>query len=244
MNTNTSTILLIDDDEELCEAVATYLSQHDYHVEVAHAPSVAYQSILKKQPDLILLDIMLPEEDGFEVCKKLVADTDKFGYIPIIMLTARGDVFDRVVGLEIGASDYLAKPFEPRELLARIRSTLRQTSLIKTKRLSTEKDSSNATGLFLDPQANQVWLDGNMLNLTGMEYSLLSLFYQNPGTIISRDQIMDHLRGTDASIYSRAIDALVKRLRKKLQDESHHPRFIKTAWGRGYEFLGSGSESK
>lgn len=238
MNNKNQTILLLDDDEELCEAVSTYLSQNNYTVVVAHAPSVAYQIILKNKPDLILLDVMLPEEDGFNVCKKLVTDTDQYGFSPIIMLTARGDVFDRVIGLEIGASDYLPKPFEPRELLARIRSTLRQATLIKSSHITIEKNTVPSIGLFLDTQTNQVWLDGNLLNLTGMEYSLLSLFFQKPGTIINRDQIMDHLRGTDANIYSRAIDALVKRLRKKLKDESQKPRFIKTVWGRGYEFLG------
>ena len=230
---------MIDDDEELCEAVSTYLARHDYVVELAHAPSVAYELIAKKTPDLILLDIMLPEEDGFDVCKKLVSKMDVHGYIPIIMLTARGDVFDRVVGLELGASDYLPKPFEPRELLARIRSILRQTALAR----ATRKDSANivvipSQGLFFDHLTKQVWLDNQQLKLTAMEYSLLKLFVSQERNIISRDQIMDHLRGTDANIYSRAIDALVKRLRKKLGDESNSPRFIKTVWGRGYEFLG------
>jgi len=249
MNNNKQTILLIDDDEELCEALSTYLSNNNYNVRVAHLPSAAYQIINKNKPDLILLDVMLPEEDGFEVCKKLVTNADKYGFIPIIMLTARGDVFDRVVGLEIGASDYLPKPFEPRELLARIRSSLRHTALInsnKTKPHQIETALKETTvapiGLFLDAKTNQVWLDGKQLNLTNMEYSLLSLFIQQPNTIISRDQIMDHLRGTDANIYSRAIDSLVKRLRKKINDESHQPRFIKTIWGRGYEFLGTGNE--
>ncbi len=234
MDNKTKTILLIDDDVELCEAVSTYLIRHDYQVKLAHAPSVAYTLIRESHPDLILLDIMLPEEDGFEVCKKLVSDTQTFGTIPIIMLTARGDVFDRIVGLEIGASDYLPKPFEPRELLARIRSTLRHTTL--THKNSNEISMPSA-GLYLNAQTQQVWLDGDLLELTAMEYSLLILLYSQPGTIFSRDQIMDHLRGTDASIYSRAIDALVKRLRKKLGDETQQPRFIKTVWGRGYELL-------
>ena len=241
------TILIIDDDEELCEAMSTYLARYDYRVITAYAPSIAYKLILEKQPDLILLDIMLPEEDGFEVCKKLVAGMDKYGYIPIIMLTARGDVFDRVVGLEIGASDYMPKPFEPRELLARIRSTLRQTALLnvndKNEGDKLVSPQAPTTGLLIDYQTQQVWLDGGLLKLTSMEYALLSLFYKQTGSIISRDQIMDHLRGTDASIYSRAIDALVKRLRKKLNDESQKPRFIKTVWGRGYEFLGSGLDN-
>lgn len=231
---NQQTILLIDDDEELCEAVSTYLIRHSYVVKTALAPSIAYELILENQPDLILLDIMLPEEDGFEVCKKLVAATDTFGTIPIIMLTARGDVFDRVVGLEIGASDYLPKPFEPRELLARIRSTLRQASLQQKE----PENTPPSKGLYLNQKTQKIWLDNRLLELTAMEYSLLTLFYNQPNTVLSRDQIMDHLRGTDASIYSRAIDALVKRLRKKLNDETQNPRFIKTVWGRGYEFLG------
>ena len=257
MDNKKQTILLIDDDEELCEAMSTYLSRYDYDVVTALAPSIAYKLILKKQPNLILLDVMLPEEDGFEVCKKLVANTDKYGCIPIIMLTARGDVFDRVVGLEIGASDYMPKPFEPRELLARIRSTLRQTALLitNTNNISINTNANDITkakatsstppskGLLLDSTTQQVWLDGELLKLTGMEYALLSLFYKQTGAIISRDEIMDYLRGTEASIYSRAIDALVKRLRDKLKDGSQQPRFIKTVWGRGYEFLGNGLDS-
>jgi len=237
MSESKQTILLIDDDEELCEAVSTYLARHDYQVKTALAPSIGYKLILENQPDLILLDVMLPEQDGFEVCKKLVAETETFGTIPIIMLTARGDVFDRVVGLEIGASDYLPKPFEPRELLARIRSTLRQASLLN-KEQQKEVESVPKEGLYVNLQSQQVWLDGVLLELTAMEYALLTLFYSQPNTIFSRDQVMDHLRGTDASIYSRAIDALVKRLRKKLGDETQKPRFIKTVWGRGYEFIG------
>lgn len=237
-NMNSNQILLIDDDEELCEAVSTYLGRHGYQVKTALAPSIAYKLILKNQPDLILLDVMLPEQDGFEVCKKLVAETNIFGIIPIIILTARGDVFDRIVGLEMGASDYLPKPFEPRELLARIRSTLRQTTLATKNQHKQLKNTPPSKGLYLNQQTQQVWLDGGLLELTAMEYALLALFYKQPNSIISRDQIMDHLRGTDACIYSRAIDALVKRLRKKLGDERQNPRFIKTVWGRGYEFIG------
>ena len=245
MNDKKDTILLIDDDEELCEAIGTYLKRHNYNVEFAHVPSKAYELISSNRPDLILLDIMLPEEDGFEVCKKLVSQVDVYGYIPIIMLTARGDVFDRVVGLEIGASDYLPKPFEPRELLARIRSTLRQTSFARDQRTKKSQTVVIPTrGIYIEEQAQQVWLDGQLLKLTAMEYSLLNLFVSLKGNIISRDQIMDYLRGSDASVYSRAIDALVKRLRKKLGDDSNSPRFIKTIWGRGYEFLGCDLKSE
>ena len=242
VNNKKDMILLIDDDEELCEAVSTYLARYNYDVEIAYAPSFAYKLIIQKKPDLILLDVMLPEQDGFEVCKKLVAETDIYGYTPIIMLTARGDIFDRVVGLEMGASDYLPKPFEPRELLARIRSTLRQTLLMRKSASENDSTSISPKGLTLNIQTNQVWLDGESLKLTAMEFALLTLFITQEGSIISRDQIMDHLRGTEASVYSRAIDALVKRLRNKLKDKSHNPRFIKTVWGRGYEFLGCDSE--
>ncbi len=234
------TILLIDDDEELCDAVRTYLGRHGYSVVTAYTPSLGFDLIVQHKPDLILLDVMLPEQDGFAVCKRLVAEPYLYGYAPIIMLTARGDVFDRVVGLELGASDYLPKPFEPRELLARIRSALRQTALLQQKSRQQETNTIPATGLYVNRQQQQVWLDEKLIALTAMEYNLLSLFVMHQGRVLSRDQIMDHLRGTDASIYSRAIDALVKRLRQKLNDDSHNPRFIKTVWGRGYEFLGCG----
>lgn len=229
-------ILVIDDDDELCAVIKAYLEQYDFKVCCYYTPSTAYNYLQTNMPQLILLDVMLPEEDGFSVCQKLQQHMQsQANYIPIIMLSARGDVFDRIVGLEMGANDYLPKPFEPRELLARIRSTLRLYENARPAQIHNIK--TRQKGLLLNQHTQQVSVDGELIELTAMEYSLLCLLHDNPDSIVSRDQIMDKLRGTSADIYSRTIDALVTRLRRKLHDNPQTPRFIKTVWGRGYQLL-------
>jgi len=184
-------------------------------------------------PDLILLDVMLPEQDGFSVCREIRSGGSAYKDVPIIMLTARGDITDKVVGLELGADDYLPKPFEPQEVLARINSLLRRSKAVKTK----SNTGPTEPGLFVEKDKRRVWLDGDLRELSTLEYELLILFLSEPGKNWSRDEIMSHLKGTDAMLYSRAVDTLVSRLRQRLGDTSKQPRFIKTVWGRGYTFL-------
>ena len=174
--------------------------------------------------DLIILDIMLPDMDGFEVCRAL----RKTSEIPIIMLTARGEVMDRIVGLELGADDYLPKPFEPRELVVRIQNILKRST-------SNTSESSRIEhgALTLDQERQQVFVDGKLIDLTTKEYQLLSLLMAKPGKVFSRDDILNHLRGVEADIFSRAVDISISRLRHKLKPLD----CIKTQWGAGYSFV-------
>jgi DNA-binding response OmpR family regulator len=172
---------------------------------------------------------MLPEMDGFEVCRTIRQTSN----LPIIMLTARGEITDKVVGLELGADDYLAKPFEPRELVARIQSVLRRSRLLKDTR------SLSFNRLTIDPAKQIVLLDGRPVDLTTNEFRALALLARNAGKVLNRDQILQELRGIDCDAFNRSVDITVSRLRQKLQDNPKSPEFIKTVWGTGYVFIGT-----
>jgi len=222
-------ILLIDDDEKLGDLLGTFFERFDLTLLSATDPVKGLELLAKEEPDLVILDVMLPGQDGFEVCRTI----RKSNAVPIIMLTARGEVTDRIVGLEIGADDYMPKPFEPRELVARIQGVLRRASNTRapTKILQYE-------GLEVDLERRTAKLDDEQLELTTMEYQLLKLFAENPGKTYTRDEILNELRGIDAQLFSRSVDILVSRLRQKLGDTSKQARFIKTVWGTGYAFIG------
>jgi len=221
-------ILLIDDDEKLAGLLGNYFKRFDLELVSALRPSDGLKKLETQDPDLVILDVMLPEQDGFEVCRTI----RKTRTVPIIMLTARGEVTDRIVGLEIGADDYLPKPFEPRELVARIQNVLRRA-------VPEEEDSSELVfkDLMLNTERRSVELDGSLLELTTMEFELLALFARNAGKAMSRDEILNGLRGIDAQLFSRSVDILVSRLRQKLNDTAKQPRVIKTVWGKGYTFV-------
>jgi len=180
-------------------------------------------------PDLLLLDVMLPGKNGFDVC----AEIRKTSNIPIIMLTARGDVLDRISGLELGADDYIGKPFEPRELVARIQSVLR--------RVDQEVKSSDGVlkfdGLTLDTNSRTAEVDGQSVDLTSMEYELLFILAKNTGKKMHRDELLSKLRGINATILTRSIDIMVSRVRNKIGDKAKPARFIQTIWGSGYIFV-------
>ncbi|MFC1751317.1 response regulator transcription factor [Pseudomonadota bacterium] len=218
-------ILLIDDDERLADLLGRFFERYDLELDSAVLPSEGLNKLAQEAFDLVILDVMLPEMDGFEVCKEIRKAND----IPIIMLTARGEVMDRIVGLELGADDYLAKPFEPRELVARIHTVLKRLSSSNNN-----QETLNFGSLSLDLQLQQAMLNNEELQLSSGEYQLLTLLATNPGKTFSRDEIMNNLRGTETEIYSRAIDILVSRLRQKLKPAA----FIKTIRGRGYCFVG------
>jgi two-component system phosphate regulon response regulator OmpR len=222
-------ILIIDDDEKLNRLLKTYLSGFGFSVTSCLHPSAGLKASQNDFPDLIILDIMLPDMDGFEVCREI----RKTSSTPVIMLTARGDITDRIVGLELGADDYLPKPFEPRELLARIQTVLRRTngSIIPDSTLK-------FADLEIIPSRQQVLLKGVDIEMTTMEFQLLFLFVEKRGRIVTRDMIMESLRGSDWLAFDRSIDVAVSRLRQKLQDDPKSPRFIKTVWGTGYMFIG------
>ena len=242
-------ILLIDDDEKLGSLLSDYFLQFELTVTHALRPSKAFKTLEQSPFDLIVLDVMLPEMDGFAVCKKIRNTVSDYQRTPIIMLTARGEVTDRIVGLELGADDYLPKPFEPRELVARIHNILRRHSNINSNANNTaslpEHSNPNkrlrrliSSNIDVDLIKEQVQLDDSPIELTTMEFLLLTLLMKNPNTAFSRDDIMNNLRGIDADLYSRAVDTLVSRLRHKLHDTQKVARFIKTVWGKGYSFIG------
>ena len=220
-------ILLIDDDEALAPPLAQYLARFDLTLVAATRPSEGLHRLEREPFDALILDGMLPEVDGFEFCKRLRAGDEPWRQLPVLMLSARGDLTDRVVGLELGADDYLAKPFEPRELAARLQSLLR-----RTVRASSPGPSSAAAvvatqagaarqrrfdGLVLDLDRREARADdGRVFELTSTEYELLLMLAAEPGKVFSRDEILNRLRGQEADLFTRSVDILVSRLRKKL----------------------------
>ena len=223
----TPTILIIDDDAKLNQLLKDFLKDFGFNVVTATHPTQGLKKLKQALPDLVILDIMLPEMDGFEVCKTVRQTSN----VPIIMLTARGEVTDKVVGLELGADDYLAKPFEPRELVARIQSVLRRTRpLSATRNLSFNR-------LTIDLDKRTVLLDESPVDLTTNEFAALALLAENAGKVLNRDQILQELRGIDCDAFNRSVDITMSRLRQKLKDDPRSPEFIKTIWGTGYVFI-------
>lgn len=222
-------ILIIDDDEKLNNLLQNYLQDFGYQILSATHPEQGLKQLRDQQPDLIILDVMLPVMDGFEVCKTI----RKSSSVPIIMLTARGEVMDRVVGLEIGADDYLPKPFEPRELVARIQTILRRMHP------ETKEEILAFGDLVIDIPKHTVHLKGILLNLTTTEFAALTFLIKNPGKVLDRDQILDELKGIEADAFNRTVDITMSRLRSKLHDDPKQPNYIKTVWGAGYVFIGN-----
>ncbi len=222
-------ILVIDDDRELNSLLQEYLGTHGFKVQTVEHPQSGIESIEKSIPDAIILDVMLPDMDGFSVCREI----RKSYSIPILMLTARGDVHDRIVGLEIGADDYLPKPFEPRELVARLRSILRRSGDGSPDLVHLERHGD----LTVNFSSRSVTLAGEDVNLTTNEYELLQYLIRNKGRVLDRGQLVEHLRGIDWESSNRSIDMLISRIRQKLKDDSRNPVYIKTVTGVGYVFL-------
>jgi DNA-binding response OmpR family regulator len=225
----TNTVLIIDDDQTLCERLERYFAQFDIRLIAAHTPDAGRELIESEKPELLLLDVMLPDTDGFTLCKEIRSRHS----LPIIMLTARGDVTDKVLGFEIGADDYMAKPFEARELVARIQVLLKRSIQSEPK-----EDIWHFEDLDIHPQHHKVLLDDQEIKLTGMEFRLLVLLAENPGRVYSRDELLNQLKGIDTEVFSRSIDILMSRLRQKLGDKPQQVRFIKTLRNIGYTFVG------
>jgi OmpR family response regulator RpaB len=215
-------ILLIDDDAQLGPPLASYFQRFDLTLVQALRPSEGLAFLRRGGFDAAILDVMLPEMDGFELCRTIRKESD----LPVVMLTARGDVMDRVVGLELGADDYLPKPFEPRELVARVQTVLR-------RRVATPAPDPGVLvfeGLSIDPARREVRRQGEVVELTGTEFELLHLLAREAGRVLSRDDILNHLRGHEAELLTRAVDIVVSRLRKKLEPLD----CIKTLRNAGY----------
>ena len=222
-------VLIIDDDRKHSELLQAYFKRFGINLVCALDAEEGFRKLHREDPDLVLLDVMLPGKDGFEICREIRKDSS----IPIIMLTARGDVIDRVSGLELGADDYIGKPFEPRELVARVQATLRRSDGAGPSQAKLEFD-----GLTIDTDTRSVVVDGKLVDLTSMEFELLLILARRHGRKMSRDDILSELRGIDAAILTRSVDIMVSRLRGKLNDSVKPPRFIQTIWGRGYSFIG------
>jgi OmpR family response regulator RpaB len=217
-------ILLIDDDEQLGPPLAAYFQRFELTLEQAVRPSAGLARLREGGFDAAILDVMLPEMDGFELCRTIRRDSD----LPIVMLTARGDVMDRVVGLELGADDYLPKPFEPRELVARVQTVLRRRAPAAAP--AADPAVLRFEGLEIDPARRSVARQGTTVELTGTEFELLHLLAREPGRVFSRDDILNQLRGHEAELYTRAVDIVVSRLRRKLEPLDA----IKTLRNAGY----------
>lgn len=220
-------VLIIDDDTALTSLLTDFLGRFEYDVQAAATPAEGMEKLRTTPPDIVILDIMLPEKNGFEVCREIRSETQ----VPIVILSARGQVNDRIVGLELGADDYLPKPFEPRELVARIQSVMRRVA---------EKGEIPAAAprLIADAKHRRFSIGGTPLELTTTEYELLALFVERAGQILSRQDIVNHLRGVEWNVFDRTIDVLVSRLRGKLNDDPRRPRYLQTVWGKGYLFTG------
>ncbi len=220
-------ILLIDDDEKLADLLKIYFNQFGLFLTSISRPSLGLTELKTHKYDAVILDVMMPEMDGFEVCKKIRS----FSTVPIIMLTARGETSDKILGLELGVDDYLAKPFDSRELLARVKSLIRRAekTLLRQKLV--------AGSLVLDLVSRKGFLNNEDLDLSTLEFDLLKLFMSMSGKNLSRDNIMDSLKGVDWEAYQRSIDVAVSRLRQKLGDSAKSPTYLKTVWGEGYCFI-------
>lgn len=233
MTETPTNILLVDDEATLREPLAEYLTRQGFTVEAAGSAAAARSVLLEFTPDIVLLDIMMPGEDGLSLCRHLVEARG----LPVILLTAKGEATDRIIGLEIGADDYVVKPFEPRELVARIRSVLRRAS-----RTTPASDiAEDALYVFenwqLDPLKRKlIDPDGVVISISTAEFRLLRAFLDRPRQVLDRDQLLDMVQGREAHIFDRAVDNQISRLRRKIERDSRQPEFILTVRGGGYRF--------
>jgi DNA-binding response OmpR family regulator len=221
-------VLLIDDDVKLCDLLKTYLTGHGFALDISNTVKEGLRHLRSQDYDVVLLDIMLPDGDGLEVCKKIRADSS----VPIIMLTARGDDEDKIIGLELGADDYLAKPFNPRELVARMKAVLRRKGPVAEGSLK----AIEFDDFYLNEQNQKVMVKGKEIELTSVEFRLLKVLASNPGRVFTRERLMDLVQGRDFDGIDRSIDVHISRLRTKIEPDPRNPRWIKTIWGTGYRF--------
>jgi two-component system response regulator CpxR len=226
-------ILIVDDDRKLCRLVADYLEPMGYEVQAAHNGAQGLQMIVEGDYHAVILDVMMPKMDGFEVLKRLRRESD----IPVLMLTARGEETDRIVGLEMGADDYLPKTFSSRELLARLRAVTR-------RHVASERHAASAAknkvlifdNLEIEPSSRTVRLDDKPLNLTPIEYDLLTSLANSAGRVLTRDRLLDAVAGRHYEVFDRSVDVHISSLRRKLGEDPRNPRFIQTVRTAGYMF--------
>ena len=226
-------LLVVDDDPEIRELTQEYLQQQGFLVATVASGEEMDTYLSDHEVDLLILDLMLPGEHGLSIAQRL----NKRGDLPIIIVSAQGDEVDRIVGLEVGADDYLPKPFNPRELLARVRAVLRRASKTKTPVVEDDLNKEVVFGRFcLDLSSHSLSCEGTLIPLTSGEFDLLAILVSNPNKVLHRDRILDLLTGAERSPFDRSIDVRVTRLRSKLEDDPAKPAYIKTIWGKGYMF--------
>lgn len=226
-------ICIIDDDEKLQRLLKEYLEEYSYKIMSLLRGDRVIEFINMEKPDIIILDIMLPGKDGMEILKDI---RKSFG-LPVIMLTAKGEETDRIVGLELGADDYLSKPFNPRELLARIKAVLRRSDINSVEIMHQQVSSIKKGGLTLNNSSMTLEIGDKSIELSRTEYKILEAFMKNPGIVISRDELMNIARGRDFIAFERSIDVHVSKLRAKIESISGVKEKIKTIWGTGYMFV-------
>ena len=237
MDAQPTKILVVDDSAQIRELLHRYLNEQGFHTSTV-ANGIAMENHLAVHPaDLIILDLMLPGDDGLTLARRLRASSD----IPIIILSARGEDVDRIVGLEVGADDYLPKPFNPRELLARVRAVLRRKQTGGRAESTSPETPIHHFGPFqLNPGNLELSRDGEEIPLTGGELALLQILVEHPNRILSRDRLIDLLKGYDRAPFDRSVDVRVTRLRRKIETDPKSPRYIRTIWGKGYLFTPRG----
>lgn len=226
-------LLVIEDDENILTAIKEYFSRAGYNVETAEDGVAGVQSAIQERPDAIVLDLMLPKMDGLAVCREL---REKVPYIPILMLTAKDDVVDKVLGLEMGADDYITKPFSLRELEARIKSVLRRVRAATRTEGTNEEAPITRGRLRIDPAKREVSVGDRQVELTPKEFELLRLFASNPGRVFPRKYLLEKIWDYSYEGYDRTIDSHINRLRAKIEDNPENPQMVLTVWGIGYKF--------
>jgi two-component system phosphate regulon response regulator OmpR len=241
MNTQTTKLLVVDDDLRLRDLLERYLSGQGFQVRAVGDGKAMDAALARERIDLIILDLMLPGEDGLSICRRLRGQGQ---WLPIVMLTAKGDEIDRIVGLEMGADDYLPKPFNPRELLARINAVLRRRGQPEHPAAPSTEETQASFGPFRFNLATRMLVRGEeTIALTSGEYSLLKVFVEHPRRPLSREKLLELARGRDLEPYDRSIDVQVSRLRRIIEPDPAEPRYIQTVWGHGYVFVPDGETS-
>jgi len=224
------TVLIVEDEADIAELVKYHLEKEGLTARTVSDGKQALELVVRNHPDLIILDLMLPGMDGLEVCRRLRSSSATQG-IPIIMLTAKAEEVDRIVGLEIGADDYVSKPFSTRELVARVKAVLRRT----TAPLAPDESPVTAASLRLDPARHEVIKDDKAIDLSAMEFRLLEFFLRHRGRVFTRTQLLDQVWGQDRFVEPRTVDVHIRRLREKIEDDSRQPMLILTVRGLGYK---------
>ncbi len=233
-------VVIIEDEADIVEMVRYNFRKEGFEVESFARGRAGLEGLRRHPPDLLLLDLMLPDEDGFSICRQIRAD-DRLKSLPVIMLTARGEEVDRIVGLEIGADDYVVKPFSPRELVARAKAILRRQA--RAEEPAADAELIDLRGLRLDPRTQDVTVQGKPVELSALEFKLLYFLASHPRQIFSRERLLDEVWGRDYSVTLRTVDVHIRRLREKIEPQPDDPQYIGTVRGAGYRLLGDPQES-